>query len=64
MANAFGGYHHRYCVFNFCTYILNYCFRNCILTKIAIIGAGLAGLSAAHLLKEHSDITVFEKARG
>lgn len=34
------------------------------MTKIAIIGAGLSGLSAAHLLKQHADITVFEKARG
>lgn len=32
--------------------------------KIAIIGAGLSGLSAAHLLKNHAHITVFEKARG
>lgn len=32
--------------------------------KIAIIGAGLSGLSAAHLLKDHAEITVFEKARG
>lgn len=34
------------------------------MTKIAIIGAGLSGLSAAHLLKNHADITLFEKARG
>lgn len=32
--------------------------------KIAIIGAGLSGLSIAHLLKNHADITIFEKARG
>lgn len=32
--------------------------------KIAVIGAGLAGLSLAHLLRECVDITVFEKARG
>lgn len=32
--------------------------------KIAIIGAGLSGLSAAHLLKDYADITLFEKARG
>ena len=32
--------------------------------KIAIIGAGLSGLSAAYLLKEYADITVFEKSRG
>lgn len=32
--------------------------------KIAIIGAGLSGLSAAHLLKDYADITLFEKAYG
>ena len=32
--------------------------------KIAIIGAGLSGLSVAHLLKKHSKIILFEKARG
>ena len=34
------------------------------MTKIAIIGAGLSGLTAAHLLKDHCDVTVFEKSRG
>ena len=34
------------------------------MTKIAIIGTGLAGLSAANLLKDHADITLFEKSRG
>ena len=34
------------------------------MTKIAIIGAGLSGLSAAHLLKNQASITIFEKARG
>lgn len=29
--------------------------------KIAIIGAGISGLSAAQLLSEHADITIFEK---
>ena len=29
--------------------------------KIAIIGAGISGLSAAHFLKERYDVTVFEK---
>ena len=29
--------------------------------KIAIIGAGLSGLSAAHFLKDHVEITLFEK---
>ncbi len=33
------------------------------MTKIAIVGAGLSGLSAAHLLKNCADITLFEKAR-
>ncbi|MDF1683245.1 MAG: FAD-dependent oxidoreductase [Legionellaceae bacterium] len=34
------------------------------MTKIAIIGTGLSGLSIAHLLKDYADITCFEKARG
>ncbi|MEP3199751.1 MAG: FAD-dependent oxidoreductase [Lentilitoribacter sp.] len=34
------------------------------MTKIAIIGAGLSGLTAAHLLKEHCEVTIFEKSRG
>ena len=34
------------------------------MTKIAIIGAGLSGLSAAHLLNDDAEITLFEKARG
>lgn len=34
------------------------------MTKIAIIGAGISGLSAAHLLNNHAEITLFEKARG
>ena len=32
--------------------------------RIAIIGAGLSGLTAAHGLKDIADVTVFEKARG
>lgn len=36
----------------------------CIMTKIAIIGAGFAGLSIAHLLKNAAEITLFDKARG
>ncbi|AEX99853.1 flavin containing amine oxidoreductase-like protein [Oceanimonas sp. GK1] len=32
--------------------------------RIAIIGAGLAGLTLARELSEHADITLFEKARG
>jgi len=32
--------------------------------KIAIIGAGLAGLTAAKMLRDFADITVFEKSRG
>ena len=35
-----------------------------IMIKVAIIGAGLSGLSVAHLLKEHMEVTLFEKARG
>lgn len=31
---------------------------------IAIIGAGLAGLTAAHQLKDHAQITLFDKSRG
>ncbi len=34
------------------------------MTKIAIIGAGLSALTAAHLLKNHAEITLFEKAHG
>ena len=34
------------------------------MTKIAIIGAGISGLSVAHLLKNYADVTLFEKARG
>lgn len=34
------------------------------LNKIAIIGAGFSGLTLAHFLKEHGDITLFEKSRG
>lgn len=29
--------------------------------KVAIIGAGISGMSAAHFLKENHDITIFEK---
>lgn len=34
------------------------------MTKIAIIGAGLAGITVANMLKQHADVTVFEKSRG
>lgn len=34
------------------------------MTKIAIIGAGLSALTAAHYLKNNAQITLFEKARG
>lgn len=34
------------------------------MTKIAIIGAGLSGLTLANQLNEHADITIFEKSRG
>ena len=32
------------------------------MTKIAIIGAGMAGLTAAQLLKDHAEVTIFEKS--
>lgn len=32
--------------------------------KIAIIGAGLSGLTAAHILKDKAKVTLFEKSRG
>ena len=34
------------------------------MTKIAIIGAGLSGLTIANHLRDQADITLFEKARG
>ena len=34
------------------------------MNKIAIVGSGLAGISAALLLKDQAEITLFEKARG
>ena len=34
------------------------------MTKIAIIGTGLCGLSVAHFLKDRAKITLFEKALG
>lgn len=34
------------------------------MTTIAIIGAGLAGLTAAQILKDHADVTLYEKSRG
>ena len=33
------------------------------MTRIAIVGAGLAGLTAAKILHDYADVTVFEKAR-
>ncbi len=32
--------------------------------KIAIIGTGLSGLTAAHFLKDYADISLFDKSRG
>jgi renalase len=34
------------------------------MTNIAIIEAGLSGLTAANILKDYADITIFEKSRG
>ena len=34
------------------------------MVNIAIIGAGLSGLTAANILNEHAKVTVFDKARG
>jgi renalase len=34
------------------------------MTKIAIIGAGLSGLTVAHLLKDDAEVIIFEKSRG
>ena len=34
------------------------------MTKIAIIGTGLSGLTVANILKDYAEITIFEKARG
>lgn len=38
--------------------------RSKTITKIAIIGAGLSGLSLARALPKSADVTVFEKSRG
>jgi len=32
--------------------------------RVAVVGAGMAGLTAASLLRDHCDITVFDKSRG
>lgn len=34
------------------------------MTRVAIIGAGLAGLTAAHRLQDLAEVTLFEKSRG
>ena len=34
------------------------------MTRIAIIGAGITGLTIANLLHGHAEITLFEKSRG
>jgi predicted NAD/FAD-binding protein len=33
------------------------------MTRIAILGAGVSGLTVANNLKNHAEITIFEKAR-
>jgi renalase len=45
-------------------YFNTYYFGDLRVTNIAIIGAGLSGLTAADMLKKHADITIFEKSRG
>ena len=32
--------------------------------SIAIVGAGLSGLTIANVIGDHADVSVFEKARG
>ena len=34
------------------------------MTKIAIIGAGISGLTLAHYLDDHTNVTLFETSRG
>ncbi|GHA17679.1 hypothetical protein GCM10008090_29230 [Arenicella chitinivorans] len=34
------------------------------MTRVAIIGAGMTGLTAAHHLKQHTEVRLFEKSRG
>lgn len=34
------------------------------MTSIAIIGAGLSGLTAANILNDYAEVTIFEKSRG
>ncbi len=34
------------------------------MTRVAVVGAGLSGLTLAARLRAHADVTVFEKSRG
>jgi len=48
---------HQYQILTLSTEHLDFCMFN-----IAVIGAGLSGLTVANTLKEHANITIFEKA--
>ena len=41
--------------------IILFCLTLIIMKHLAIIGAGISGLSAAHFLKDKYDVTIFEK---
>tara|TARA_B100000768_G_C10975732_1_gene247628 strand:- start:126 stop:377 length:252 start_codon:yes stop_codon:yes gene_type:complete len=48
---------HQYQILTLSTEHLDFCMFN-----IAVIGAGLSGLTVANTLKEQANITIFEKA--
>jgi predicted NAD/FAD-dependent oxidoreductase len=35
-----------------------------VMLNIAVIGAGLSGLTAANILNTHANVTIFDKAKG